>query len=65
MAFATFSSKSHRDIAMKILRDSLEQDDDIQIKADLRVGARARKTFLLGLRYLLKSWNFQNVRVDD
>ena len=64
IAFATFSTRKERDEAIKILRASVKEEN-IWTKEDLAPDQRARRTFLLGIRYVLKSWGFQNIRTDS
>ena len=64
-AFARFDSKSNRDKAIRVLSGEKTENDSMCIKEDLAADLRARKRFLLGLRDLLKTWGFMNVRVDD
>ncbi|CAE8688875.1 unnamed protein product [Polarella glacialis] len=64
--FAKFKDSFERDIAVALLRSaSLKQSgQDVWAKEDLPIEARAPKSFLLGLKRLLKSWGFNKVTVD-
>ena len=50
---------------MKIYQTVLDQESNLVGREDILPEQRARRSFLLGLRYHLKKWGFANVRVDD
>ncbi|CAE7030851.1 unnamed protein product [Symbiodinium sp. CCMP2592] len=69
LLFAKFSSMFERDTAVAILRSAklMEGKDHIWATPELPPATRARKLFLLGLRWQLGEWGFdkREVQVDD
>ena len=59
--FVAFKNKQDRDKTIQILHNKVTS---IRIKEDLPANLRAPKNILVGLRWKLKQWNFQNVWVD-
>ena len=62
-----FETKSERDDAMQLFWNAglKEGGNDVWAKEDLPIEVRARKSFLLGLKYVLKGWKFERIKVDD
>ncbi|CAE8592202.1 unnamed protein product, partial [Polarella glacialis] len=65
--FARFKDPVDRDMAVTMLRDAglKHSGNDIWAKEDLPLELRTAKSFLLGLKRVLKSWGFGPVRADD
>ena len=67
--FAKFSSSYDRDIVIATLRSANIKHDQHQIWAtqDLPIPTRARKMFLLGLRWQLGEWGFvkREIEIDE
>ena len=67
--FAKFSSSYDRDIAIATLRSANIKHDQHHIWAtqDLPIPTRARKMFLLGLRWQLGEWGFvkREIEIDE
>ena len=69
LVFAKFGATYDRDIAVATLRSAKFTHDDNRIWAtqDLPIPARAKKLFLLGLRWQLGEWGFEKreMETDD
>ena len=67
LMFFKIETKSERDDAMQLFQNAglKEGGNDVWAKEDLPIEVRARKSFLLGLKYMLKGWKFERIKVDD